>query len=57
MYHFFVSFVIKESKEWSMGARQNVSAIDAFVFKWNDTVGACKLKQFSGEEHSNIGEV
>lgn len=34
MHHFLMSFIIKDSKERSMG----------FVFQWDDTVSACKLR-------------
>ena len=56
LYHFLVSFVIKESRERSMGARQNFSTIICFACKWDETVSAFNLKQFSREEHNNIGE-
>ena len=51
-----MSFVIKESRERSVGARQNFSAIICFACKWDDTVSAFNPTQFSREEHNNIGE-
>lgn len=55
MYIFLVSFVIK-SREWSMKARRNFSIFIGFVFKLDNTVSTCKLKQYKRKEDNNVGE-